>query len=216
MNRWLEYIILYFSAVCFVTTAAWGIILGLQNGWANYSDSYLIPPGTFGSTPLYFPVVPLNLFVWSCFGFWLLYTYRARALPMFFFVFCIWDMVSIQFQAIPRIYLVVYLLMLALSWLLSRPRHRLVNVWTILVLLIAIRMPVITLFGIFWISDPWVFLGNQMLYDAVFFIFVWKSFKPYGSTHMFALNNAEEKQAHASSNNWRRWVARLKAGGKAD
>src|SRR5208283_1709215 len=53
LKLWLEWLIMYVSGVCFATAGAWGVILGLQNGWANYQDSYLIPPGTFGHTPLY-------------------------------------------------------------------------------------------------------------------------------------------------------------------
>ena len=201
LNKLLEWGILYVSGLAFLSAFIMGLVFCIQNGPATVS--YLIPPGTFGHTPLYFPVVPYNLVIFSVYGFFLLWKFKAYSLPLFFFTYCIWDMTTIQFQEIPRIYFVIYILLLALSYLLSRGlQMKFVNVWTILMLLDIVRTPIQMFVQLFFLPipyQPYLFVANQLLYDAVFFMFVRAT---------FAINTGDRKESHASSDNWWGWTSR--------
>jgi hypothetical protein len=171
-NR-LDLGIMFASSWAFMAAAIVGIYAAVTGGL--FEIFYLIPPGFFKPIPvLYLPAIPFNLIAFAGFGLWLVKDYRIKALPMFFFSYCMWDMLSIPFPTMPLIYTVVYVGVFVWSWAIARPNIHVVNGYTILFLFWAARQPFTTLFppnGITWIL-------NTIGYDALFFLFVWKSFSP--------------------------------------
>ena len=156
------------------------VIIGLYEtyllGFPPSETFYLVPPGFFHGIPLYLQAVPLNLSVFGCFGLCLLKPYRAKALPMFVFSYCVWDVLTMPFNQMPLIYAAVYFPVLVLSYALVMPKHHVGNVYTVAMLFYQVREPLVSILPYAWTLMPVVGSISQFGYDAVFFVFIWKSF----------------------------------------
>jgi hypothetical protein len=182
------------SGWAFLSAMIIGAYFTIKSG--PFTLVYLISPGEFKAVPtLYFPSLPSNLILFGGFAFWLLKKYRARALPMFFFCYCMWDMLSMPLGSMPAIYAIVYVGILCYSYILARPKSHVVNKYTILVLFYEVRNPIMTLVPAF--LQAWYFpMISGIGYDLFFFLFVAHSFSPFlGSKNVQPLSRSPPRSS---------------------